>query len=120
MPGPPFLVSIGADGIARSPSGLVSWVPRLPQAQLTEAWATCTLVHPSFAALAISGVDYYIAFSQPWTALLPAVILEIVREEPSGAIGLCYRRYIKSSLLFERLPSYARTWPRSSEQAHNP
>ena len=77
----------------------VSWVPRLPQAQLTEAFGTFSLGLPSAAALAVSSVDYYIAVSEPWTALLPAAILEIIQEEPSGAIGLSYRRYIKSSLL---------------------
>ena len=31
--------------------------------------------------------------------MLPAAILEVVKEEPGGAIGLSYRRYIKSALL---------------------
>ena len=37
--------------------------------------------------------------SQPFTAELPAAILAVVRAEPSGALGLSYRRYALTVLV---------------------
>ena len=31
--------------------------------------------------------------------MLPAAIMNVVKEEPGGAVGLSYRRYVKSALL---------------------
>ena len=49
--------------------------------------------------MAIGAVDMVTALSQPFTAELPAAILDIVAAEPLGAIGLSYRRYVQSTLL---------------------
>ena len=49
--------------------------------------------------MVIGLVDLYTTFSQPFAAELPAAILEIIAAEPSGAVGLSYRRYVRSTLL---------------------
>ena len=35
----------------------------------------------------------------PFAAVLPAAILEVVKEAPSGAIGLSYCRYVRTVLV---------------------
>ena len=54
---------------------------------------------PLAAAFAIGGADFITTYSQPFTAELPTAILEIVAAEPSGVVGLSYRRYVQSTLL---------------------
>ena len=51
------------------------------------------------AAFAIGGADFITTYSQPFTTELPTAILEIVAAEPSGVVGLSYRRYVQSTLL---------------------
>ena len=79
--------------------GSVAWAPRQASAQLTETFPNMTWGSPSAAATAIGAVDLYTTFSKPFTAELPAAILEIIAAEPSGAVGLSYRRYVRSTLL---------------------
>ena len=91
---------VGPDGIARSAGdGSVAWAPRQGSAQLSEAFPGAGHGSPLAAALAIGSVDLLTTFSQPFTAELPAAILEIVAAEPSGPVGISYRRYVKSTLL---------------------
>ena len=76
------------------------WEPRASAAQLTEGFPANYFGMPSAASMAIGHADMvYSAMGQPFSALLPAAILEVVRAEPSGAVGLSYRRYITTTLL---------------------
>ena len=91
---------VGPDGAARSlRSGTVRWTPRLASAQITEAFAERSWGYPSAAAFAIAVADGYITMSQPYCAELPAAVLEIVAAEPSSAIGMGYKRYVRSAYL---------------------
>ena len=88
------------DGIARSAgSGNIRWQPRAQTAQLTEAFPHYTDGTPSAAAFAIATADIYLSFAQPYVAELPAAVLAVVRAEPSGAVGLSYRRYARTVLV---------------------
>ena len=73
-------------------------VERDGDSHLTEAFSNHSLGSPSAAAASIGAVDAYTTFSQPYTAELPAAAI-LVAAEPSGAVGLSYRRYVKSTLL---------------------
>ena len=91
---------IRSNGTVRTMNtGKEVWKPRLATAQLVETFGNQTLGAPSAAALAIGAADYYSHLSQPFCALLPAAVLEVVRNEPSGDVGLSYRRYVKTALL---------------------
>ena len=93
------MIPVGLDGIARSGvSGTVQWVPRQASVQLTETFASHTSGTPSAAGTSIGVADYFSILSQPFTAELPAAVLEIIAAEPSGAVGLSYRRYVQSTL----------------------
>ena len=94
------MFTVGPDGIARgADSGTIDWVPRQASAQLTEAFANPTWGSPSAAAISIGLGDVFTMFSKPYAAELPAAILEIIVAEPSGAVGLSYCRYVKSTLV---------------------
>ena len=54
---------------------------------------------PSAATSSIGVANACTTFSQPFAAELPAAILAIVAAEPSGVVGLSYRRYVQSTLL---------------------
>ena len=88
------------DGICRSAlSGKIRWVPRVQTAQLTEAFPNFSDGMPSAAGWwAISSVDCMLSYAQPYLAELPAAVLATVRAEPSGAVGLTYRRYVRTVL----------------------
>ena len=58
-----------------------------------------TLGSPSAASAATATADAGATRAGPFSAELPAAILEVVRAEPSGAVGLGYRRYITTTLL---------------------
>ena len=73
-------------------------VERDGDSHLTEAFSNHSLGSPSAAAASIGAVDAYTTFSQPYDAELPAAAI-LVAAEPSGAVGLSYRRYVKSTLL---------------------
>ena len=53
----------------------------------------------SAVSMAIGTADTVTTFAGPFSAEIPAAILEVVRAEPSGAVGLGYRRYITTTLL---------------------
>ena len=95
-----FMFVVGPDGAARTAgSGTVYWKPRLASAQITEAFAERTWGFPSAAAFAVGVADAFTAMSQPYCAELPAAVLEIVAAEPSSAIGMGYKRYVRSAYL---------------------
>ena len=94
------MYTVGLDRIARRVGdGSIYWAPRQASSQLTEAFPHHGHGSPSAAAMAIGTVDIFSALSQPFTAELPAAILEVVAAEPSGAVGLSYRRYVQTALL---------------------
>lgn len=84
--------------------GKVAHEPRLAGAQLTEAFANAFRGAPSATAMAIGGVDSAMSLSQACCAVLLAALLEIARAEPSGSIGVSYRRYIR----FAHFPAVCR------------
>ena len=96
-----FMFLIGAeDGKVRTTgSGKTYWQPRLAAAQLTEAFGHSTWLFPSAAEMVIGGIDLFSAIGQPYCAVLPAAIMEVVKEELGGGVGVSYRRYVKSALL---------------------
>ena len=82
---------VGPDGIARSAQrnpANVYWKPRQVSEHLTEAFSDpYTLGGPSAAAGSIALADIFMIVSQPGI-MLPAAILEVIKEAPSGPIGL--------------------------------
>ena len=83
------MFTIGPDGIASSARhGDIMWAPRQVSAQLTEAFVNQNMGSPSAAAALIGSADLHATYSKPFTAELPAAILEIVAAEPLGAVGL--------------------------------
>eukprot|EP01052_Picozoa_sp_SAG31_P056724 SAG31_NODE_16396_length_710_cov_1.808511_1_plen_188_part_00 len=91
---------IGADGVCRSSrSGNVLWAPRVSAAQLTEAFGYYGHGYGSAAAFAIANADAFLMLGEPYCAEMPAAMLELIKAEPDGAVGLSYRRYVRMALL---------------------
>eukprot|EP01052_Picozoa_sp_SAG31_P015311 SAG31_NODE_981_length_10558_cov_2.972273_2_plen_186_part_00 len=90
---------IGADGVCRSRSGNVRWVPRVSAAQLTEAFGLINCGCGSAAAASIALADAFLTFGEPYCAEMPAAMLELIKAEPDGAVGQSYRRYVRMALL---------------------
>eukprot|EP01052_Picozoa_sp_SAG31_P030655 SAG31_NODE_3164_length_4602_cov_7.602043_2_plen_196_part_00 len=90
---------IGVDGVCRSRSGTVVWVPRVSTAQLTEAFGYLGHGCGSAAAYSIAFADATLTWGEPYCAEMPAAVLELSRAEPDGAVGQSYRRYVRMALL---------------------
>ena len=61
------------------------WEPRLATAPLTAAFAFAYAGAPSAAGAVIMLADLLTSFAGPHMAEGPAAMLEIIREEPTGA-----------------------------------
>eukprot|EP01052_Picozoa_sp_SAG31_P049338 SAG31_NODE_10753_length_1101_cov_12.867265_2_plen_166_part_00 len=93
------LFPIGADGVCRNRSGTVRWAPRVSGAQLTEVFEIPGYGFGSAAAASIAVADTALTWGEPYCAEMPAAMLELIKAEPDGAVGLSYRRYVRMALL---------------------
>ena len=90
---------IGVDGMCRNRSGRVQWAPRVSAAQLTEVFGYIQYGLGSAAAASIAIADFALTMGEPLCAEMPAAMLELIKAEPDGAVGLSYRRYVRMALL---------------------
>eukprot|EP01052_Picozoa_sp_SAG31_P008494 SAG31_NODE_430_length_15792_cov_15.908558_18_plen_233_part_00 len=93
------ILPIGVDGMCRNRSGNVRWAPRVSAAQLTEGFGYVLYGCGSAAAASIVGADAALTWGEPYCAEMPAAMLELIKAEPNGAVGLSYRRYVRMALL---------------------
>ena len=93
------LYLITADGkVVSKQSQKIKWDPT-PPAGLTNAFAEYSFAKPSAAAFAITSVDTFMVLSKPFAAELPRVFLDIITQEPAGAMAHSYRLYVRTVLM---------------------
>ena len=95
------LFPIGVDGKARSArSGNILYGrDEVWQQGITQVFSDHRSAFSCATAAAIICADGFIIFSQPFCFEAPQAILQIVGDEPTGAIAAQYRRYIRTVVL---------------------
>lgn len=93
------LFKIGAGGAVGGPTaGQDYWVPRGREAQLTEAFPNAFFSPRTAGAMVIASTDHFVSQSQPYTAVLPAAVLEIVEAEPTSELSASYCRWFRTAV----------------------
>ena len=84
-----LLTSIEPDGKAVSARSRKVYFDPTPPAGLTRTFLDYSFAAPSSAAYAIANTDTFMTLSQPFSALLPQALLDIIAAEPCHSGGGC-------------------------------
>ena len=97
----PTQLGLSADGtqMISLRSGRVLWDAATRPDGLTHAYGTNTEASDSAAAALVNAADTFFATSEPWSKLLPTVILDCIDADPTAPLAKRFRLCARHTLL---------------------